>query len=426
MALFGRKKHAPAPAREPVVEELLPERTPDEHLATILDGVRPLRPFGMQINDVSGLTLCEDIVSDLDLPMVSTALVEGYGLRAADVVGASERRPVELRILGVVDRHDQLPTLAVPPGGCMLVAAGAPLPRGVDAVVPIGDAERAGRTVSFTYEAQVNQNVSARGSLLAEGTRLLESGASLDPRGISVLAEVGLDKVLVRPRPRLVVFSVGPDLIAPGLPVSGVGQRYASATALIASAAREDGATVYPLDIVSRDAAVLRQTLTDQAIRADAMVVLAQDEADAHLAADVLAGAGTADNAHVLLNDGGALPVGRLGDDRVPVLVLPAEPVAAFTAYHLFVRPLLDRLGARAAGPAPRVTARLVDDVDAAAGTRYVPVTLAGGEARPLAGTQALAHHMLRADAFAIVPPCSDLAAGDAVECLLLAPPASE
>lgn len=423
MALFARKKPAPEPVAEPLVEEPLPVRTPDDHLDVVLAGAAPLRPFGMQVNDVSGLTLCEDIVSDLDLPLVSTALVEGYGVRAANIVGASERHPIDLRILGVVDRVDELPTLAVPPGGCALLAVGAPLPKGVDAVVPLTDAARSGRAATFTFEAQVHQNVSLRGSDLADGTPLLTAGTVLDARSIAVLAEVGLDKVLVRPRPRLVVFSLGPDLIAPGLPVSAVNQRYASATPLVAAAARDDGASVYPLDIVPRDAAALRQTLGDQAIRADAMVVLTQDEADAHLLGDVLADLGTVDVAHVQLGDGGALSVGRLGDERLPVLGLSADPVAAFVGYHLFVRPLLAALGARTATTAARVTTRLTVGLPAALGVRYVPAIVDGDEGRPVTHGRPRAHHLFAANALVVVPPGRPVAAGAVVEYVPLAAP---
>ncbi len=423
MALFARKKPVPEPVAEPPVEEPLPVRSPEEHLDAVLAGAAPLRPFGMQINDVSGLTLCEDIASDLDLPLVSTAIVEGYGVRAANIVGASERHPIDLRILGVVDRPDELPSLAVPPGGCVLLSAGAPLPKGVDAVVPLADAARLGRSATFTFEAQVHQNVSLRGSDLADGTPLLTSGTVLDARSIGVLAEVGLDKVLVRPRPRLVVLSLGPDLIAPGLPVSAVNQRYASATPLVASAARADGASVFPLDIVPRDAAALRQTLGDQAIRADAMVVLTQDEADAHLLGHVLDDLGTVDLAHVQWGDGGALAVGRLGEERLPVLGLPADPVAAYVGYHLFVRPLLAALGARTAAPAERATARLAEGVPAAVGVRYLPGILDGDRVRPVTEGRARAHHLQAANALIVVPAGRPVAAGASVEYLPIAGP---
>ena len=368
MPLFARKKPVSEPVAEPEVEAPLPERTAEEQLATVLDGVEPLRPFGMQINDVSGLTLCEDIVSDIDLPIVSTARVAGYGIRAANIVGATELHPIDLRVVGVVERRDTLPTEGVAAGGCVLLAEGAPAPKGVDAVVPLGDAQLTGRVVTFCTEAKLHQNLSVRGSALADGAKLLDADTVLNPRSIALLAEIGLDKVLVRPQPRLVVFSVGAGLVAPGLPLTSISQHYAAATSLITALARGDGAT------------------------------------------------------------------GRDGDDRCPVLVLPAGPVSAFAAYHALIRPLLDRLGARDASPAPRRRVRLASGMRGdETGPRYVPAVLnASGEASPVSVGSELAYELHRADVLAIIPCGARLDAGAEVECLVLdegagaAPTASE
>ena len=421
MALFARKKPEPPPAPEHVVEASVPDHTLDAHLAVLLDGVEPLRPFGMQINDVAGLTLCEDIVSDIDLPMVSTALVAGYGVRASNIVGATEAHPIDLRVVGVVDRRDMMPTQAVAAGGCVLLAEGAAVPKGVDAVVALEDAQLTGRVVTFLHEVRMHENVSVRGSALADGALLMQAGTVLDARAIGLLAEIGLDKVLVRPKPRLVVFAVGPDLVAPGLPLTSLNQRYSAAASMITAAARADGATVYTLDIVGQDASAIRQALTDQAIRADAMVVLAESDADARLVADTMGGVGDVQRAHVLFNGGQSMATARTGDEEVPVLVVPAGAVSAYVAYHLLLRPLLDRLGARAAAPAPRRRARLTDGVRADPIDRYVPAVLAGDEVRLLAGGDELAYDLFRADALALVPGGPALDAGAEVECVVLA-----
>lgn len=419
MALFGRKKPAPeaAPAELPAPAAVV-RRSLADHLDAVLRGVEPLRPFGMQINDVTGLTLCEDIVADLDLPMVTTARVAGYGVRAANLVGASELHPIDLRVQGIVERTDAVPPQAVAPGGCVLMAEGAPAPKGVDALVPLDEATIAGRVVTCAGEVPIGAHLSVRGSALAEGTQLLAAGSVLDARAIGLLAEVGLDKVLVRPQPRLVVLAVGDDLVAPGHPVTTIAQRYSSATSLFTAAARADGSTVYSLDNVPASAAALSQTLSDQAIRADAMVVLASTDADARLAADVLGELGPLDQALVDVDGRHLLAIGRVGDDGVRVLVLPGSAVTGFGLYHALVRPLLDRLGARSASPAPRVRARLASEVEGE-GVRFVPVRLDAGVARPVRPGAELALDLFRADALAQVS--APVALGDQVDCVLLA-----
>lgn len=420
MALFGRKSHSPAPrAKLVALNEPHPHRSTDEQLAIMLESVEPLRPFGMQINDVSGLTLCEDIVSDIDLPMLTTASVDGYAVRSSDTAGATQAAPADLVVTGVAQRRDVLPLEALPEGGCILVSTGAPVAEGVDAVVPLTDVVRDGQVVSIPRQASVHEGLSVRGSALADGDKLLTADTVLDPLSIGVLAEIGLDKVLVRPRPRVVVFAVGARLIAPGLPITGVGQSYSAQTALLAAASRADGATVYALDAVPPDAKALRQAIHDQSIRADLMLILAATDTDAHLAGGVLAELGPVDRAWVSLDGGREIATGRLGDDQTPVVVLPGTPVAAYVAHRLLIRPLIERLFARDAPPLPRVRRRAAAALDGGEGVRHVPVLLNGEEAVELGATGGFACDLYRADALAEVP-ASGIAAGAEVDCLLL------
>lgn len=420
MPLFGRKKHVPADVAEPAEPPQLPWRSLEQQRDALLADVEPLRPFGVQINDVLGLTLCEDIVSDLDLPMVTTARIAGFGLRAANIVGATGIHPIDLRVMGVIERRDLLPSEGVAPGACVLLAAGAPAPKGVDAVVPLEDAQLEGRVATFRTEIGVHANLSVRGSTLADGATLLQAGSVLNARAIALLAEVGLDKVLVRPKPRLVVFSVGADLVAPGLPITSIEQHYSAATPLVAAAARAAGATVYPLDLVAREASALRQTIIDQAIRADAMVVLAAEEEDADALVGVLRSMDAADLALVRFATGRTISVGRVGEEGIPVLVLPAGAVHAYAAHELLVKPLLDRLGARDAVAAARRRVRLGQQLDADPdGESFVAAQLRGEVAHPLAGGD-LALELFRADVILIVPAGNPLGAGAEVDCLTL------
>lgn len=401
MALFGRKKPVEEAAPEVVADEPLQQRTPAEQRAALLEGVRPLAPVGLSLDDALGLTLCESIDSDLDLPMVTTSRVEGYGLRAANIVGASENHPIELRVVGVVERTDELPTHAVAPGACVLLAAGAPAPKGVDAVVPLGDAELTGRVVTFTFEAKLHQNMTLRGSHLADGTRLIDSGTTLDARALALLAEVGLDKVLVRPKPRVATFSVGQGLVAPGEPVTAIDKHYSSASTLLASCAKDDGAAVERLPVLGRNAAAITARLQELSQRADVILVLADQEADVHLVADLLGASGPTDRAHVALNAGGPQALGRVGSARV--VVLPAQPVSAQASYLLLVRPLLDALAGRTVEDAP-TRVRIADGVQGGSGERYVPVRLGGDVAQVQDLPDELSYDLYRADALLVVP----------------------
>ncbi len=430
MALFGRKKTAdpsvatlPAGGQavepEPAVAAT-PRRSLEEQRTFLLSKVGAMRPFGMQIWDVPGLTLCEDITSDLDLPLVTTARVAGYGVRASDLVGATVERPKALYVVDSI-AAGEAPGPALMAGAAVRVEEGAIIPEGADAVVPAADCW-AGEDnyVHVGTEVRLYQNLRRAGSELSDGTPLLRAGEVLTPRSVAVLAEVGLDKVLVRPRPRVVVLTVGASLVAPGQPLTRPQQRYDSATALLTAAARADGATVYPLGIVPSDAALVRRAITEQQIRADLIIVVGGGE----LIREVADGMGDLDEAVVTVNGESRYGFASLGDERTPMLILPAGVVSAYVGYHAFVRPVINQLNEEDPLAATRVEGVVPEEFQAAAGsTQYVPAIRAeDGTVTPVAGTDSeLAWDLARANVLMVVPEhWGGVAAGSRVECIVL------
>ena len=425
MGLFSRKKQpqdaAPAPVAVPEPVESGPSsRTLDEERTFLLSKVPPLRPFGMPVLDAGGLTLCEDVVSDLDLPPVAIAHVEGYGVKASNLVGASEKHAIDLQLIATVAPGDHTPP-PLPGGGTIFLEEGAPVPEGVDAIVPEPDAEVRGRHVFFTREAVRGAHLHDRGAELRDGEQLLAAGQVLNPRSIALLAEVGLDKVLVRPRPRIVVLGVDATLVSPGLPLTSGTQRYDSTTGLLATAARSDGATVYPVGMIPATAAAVRQTIVDQGIRADLILIVGGSEEENELVTGVLRELGHVDVADVAVNDGKRVCFGQTGDDGVPVLLLPGGAVSASVAYHALVRPLIGRLNDSDPNRVPRRWASLEGGVESASETvRYVPAVLEGDRVRPVSSAgHELAFDLHRANVLLVLPR-GRVRPGWDVECLVL------
>lgn len=426
MALFGRKKtvnpveeNLGVPIAEPTPVIELPRRSLKEQRDFLLDRVQPLRPFGMQLGDVAGLTLCEDIHSDLDLPLVTTSLVDGYGVRAADLVGATAARPATLFVVDHIGAADA-PGAPLVPGAAIEVEAGAMVPEGVDAVVPLADGATEGQEVHLIREARLHENLRLAGSELADGAELVASGVSLTPRSIAAMAEVGYDKVLVRPRPRVVVLAVGENLVAPGQPLTQPHQRYDASSALLAASARLDGATVYSLGVVDGSETALRTAISDQFLRADLFIVAGEcDGLDAAL--DSL---GHVDRAEVAVNSVDVYRFVMVNDERVPLITLPVGAVSAYVGYHAFVRPMLGRLNDVDPLGFPQVQARMVEEVDANEGvTEFLPARLEeDGTVRPVSALgRELAYDLGRANVLVVVPETwGGVAVDSTVECIVL------
>lgn len=395
-------------------------RTLEEQRTFLLDKVGAMRPFGMQIWDVPGLVLCEDITSDLDLPLVTTARVSGWGVRGSDLVGASVSSPKRLFVVDSISVSDG-PGRPLVSGAAVEIEEGAIIPEGVDAVVPAsaGHVDADGYVV-VGEEASLYQNLRRAGSELADGTPLLSAGEVLTPRSVAVLAEVGLDKVLVRPRPRVVVLTVGEILVAPGQPLTQPQQRYDAATALITAAARGDGATVYPLGIVAAHASAVKQAIADQQIRADLIVVVGGGD----MIRDVVDDMADLDEAVVAINREARISYAGLGDTNTPLVILPSGVVSAYVAYHALVRPVINKLNEVDPLGAPSEEGRLVEAIAGTEGvTQFVPaIRDEDGTVRPVgSGDSELAWDLARANVLAVIPEgWAGADAGAVVECIVL------
>lgn len=347
MPLFGRKKK-PQSTPEPVVEPLPDLPTPPEpnasglrelrdHSDYLLGLVEPLPPFGMQLLEAWNQTLCEDLVSMAAVPPVNLATMDGYAVRSADLADASRSTPVILAV--IEDAQNDLPELCAVP-----VTARTPMPHNTDAVLPERLGVRDDVILTVHEGVSAGENVTPAGSSMAVGTPLMNSGDRLDARHIGLLAGAGLDKVFVRPRPRVVVLSSGEDILEPGLDMGASDQTWDANSYLIAAAARAVGAQVWRVGIVGNDPEQLSETVTDQLIRADLVISTTGSQRDYERIKSVLETLGQTDFTEVAMLPGKTQAFGLVGDDKVPMILLPGNPVSAYVTFQAFVRPLLRKM----------------------------------------------------------------------------------
>lgn len=392
-------------------------RTLDDHRTFLLGHVETLRPFGINLLDAAGLTLCESIVSDIDLPTFTAATAAGYAVRTSNLVGASRQRPI---ILPVVDRVEAGGYRHAPlaPRTAVLVEAGAPLPDGADAVMPLAEGFAVEDDVQFTTEATVHQNVRLAGSRVSDGDQLVARGSVLTPRTLGVIAEVGHDKVLAMPRPRVVVLVADEALKAPGLPLARLSESYDATSTLLAATLRDDGVQVFVGHVSGTEPKAIGIALGEQLVRADLVFLVTRVTEGLEA---LLAGQGSVDVAEV-----DALP-GRqlfaiLGEERAPVLVLPPDAVPAYLAYLLVGRPLVQKLAGKEPETPQESSAPVTQDVVAdPVRTRLLLGRHSSRGVTPLTGDAPGAAELAGANAVIVVPPAAvPIPAHGDVTCWLL------
>src|SRR5450631_2376241 len=108
----------------------------DEALAHVLAAFSRLPAEEIAIADGLGRVLAADIAAANDLPPFTNSSMDGYAVRAADVRGASEGKPVRLEVIADIPAGTP-PSVTINAGQAARIMTGAPMPAGADAVVPV-------------------------------------------------------------------------------------------------------------------------------------------------------------------------------------------------------------------------------------------------------------------------------------------------
>ena len=190
--------------------------SPEQALATILAQVAPLGSELVELGELSSAItpriLSQPIVASRVLPPWDNSAMDGYALRAADVVVGS---PLPVRGVIAAGHPAAEPLL---PGTCLRIMTGAPLPAGADAVIMREEAEEADGSVRFRSPARPGQHIRRAGEDLRLGDPLLAPGTPLGAGEIGVLAAIGRTLVEVHRRPQVTVLSTGDELVPADCP----------------------------------------------------------------------------------------------------------------------------------------------------------------------------------------------------------------
>lgn len=223
----------------------------------------------------------------------------------------------------------------------------------------------------------------AHGATLADdvyaGDRLvLKSGSRIRSTQIGLAASIGLDKLLTRPHPRVVVLSAGPDLVEPGIALNP-GEEFETNSWLLTTAVRETGAVAYRVHSIPEDATQLQSVIEDQLVRADLIIISGERRDDSFdLITRTLSAMGEITTVDVAIESSGRHNFGIIGPDKTPVVTLPGDPVAAYISFELFIRPMIRTMLGASTIHRPSVKAKLEKAVISSPGFRsYVRAILA-------------------------------------------------
>lgn len=385
------------------------ERTTVEDALAWLDSVLPplveLAREEVELRDVAGRVLANDVISSVDVPSFARAMMDGFAVRGEDTYGASSYNRLPLKILGVCLPGKPF-SGRVAAGEAVQIMTGAPLPAGADAVLPVEMTEPAGSDLLVLDQVSLGKHVGQVGEDLRAGELAAPAGRWLRPQDVGLLSSLGCGRISVVRRPSVRILVTGNEILPAGTPPEGARIADANGPMLAALTARDGGQLLSSVIVADDPEAILA------ALAQPADVILVSGGSSV----------GQEDYVPTLLAERGELAVhgvamrpssptglGRL-QGRL-VFLLPGNPVSCLCAYDFFAGRAIRALGGRSRDwPYRRMRARLTRKLVSTVGRLdYARVGVTGNQAEPLAISGAsILSSTTRADGFVVVPADSE------------------
>lgn len=333
----------------------------DDAIAAILNRVPAPEVDHVSLMQGAGRVLLEPVVATHDQPPFDSSAMDGYAMRAADVVEGHR-----LAIIGTSQAGAGFPG-QVGAGEAVRIFTGAPVPDGADTVIMQEEAVVDGGHVSFTAPARLGHSVRPRGNDFAVGQRLIEPGTRLAAMQLAVAAAANCATLGVARRPRIALLATGDELVPPGEPL-GPDQIVASNSYGLNALLSPYAGSVDDHGIARDDRSQLRAKLsTIFATEPDILVTTGGASVGDHdIVQELLLEAGVkVDFWRINMRPGKPLMFGTRG--KTLVFGLPGNPVSAMVTAIVFIKPALrrwlslpepPRWRLPLAGPTPPNTAR--------------------------------------------------------------------
>ena len=193
----------------------------NEALANMLAQLpTPTESETLSLNQAANRVLAQDIISPINVPSFDNSAMAGYAIKLADLDQFSTFTIAGKAFAGKPFEGE------IKSGECVRIMTGAMLPTGYDAVIMQEETEQAGENqIKFTNSIKLGQNIRRMGEDVAQGSLVLAKGSLLNVASLPLLASLGIAKVEVFKRTKVVILSTGDELVSVGNPLT-VGQIY--------------------------------------------------------------------------------------------------------------------------------------------------------------------------------------------------------
>ncbi len=339
-----------------------------------------IKPKKATILESLHYVLAEELVSKDFIPAFDNSAVDGYAVKAIDILGAEKNYPVKLKLFKEDIPAGKSSSFSLEPGMCIQIMTGAPIPQGCDCVVMKEDALKEGKDVLVFRECRQGENIRYKGEDVSQGDIVLKKGSKIYPADIGLMASVGISEITINTPPLVGVISTGDELIDVGQNLA-FGKVRDSNSYSLAAQIIESGAQYKRYGIVPDDKPSIKKKIMEGLQQCDILILTGGvSVGDYDFVKEILDDIG-AEFVFWRVNQMPGKPLAFLTYKDRFIFGLPGNPVSVMICFEMYVRPLIKKFMGDKNLFRDKIQARALEDYDHIEGrTDFVRVYLENTE----------------------------------------------
>ena len=168
----------------------------------------------ISIHDSHKRVLAEDIEAFHNSPPFDKSAMDGFAVIGENTFGASQSAPKNFKIVDAIGAGD-FSNKTVGENEAIVIATGAPIPEGADAVIMKEYTTTDGDDLTIYSQVTPGENVSPKAEDIKKGEKILSKNTFIRYQEMGLIASAGYDKVKVFKKPRIKLIITGNELVEP-------------------------------------------------------------------------------------------------------------------------------------------------------------------------------------------------------------------
>lgn len=312
----------------------------EDALSKVLRNTPVLSAEKIPVEDSAGYVLAEDIYSRTDMPPFNKSAMDGYALKAQDIV----KIPAKLKCIGIIPAGRSF-NKYIKTGQCVKIMTGAAVPRGADSVVMVENTRKVKKNVTIFSSVRTGQNICAKGEDIKRNQKIAKRGTEISLSDIALFAAAGKQFINVVRKPRAAFFNTGDEIVSLAKRLTK-NKIYNSNGPQLTALLKSCGITAEFLGIIKDRPRYLREAIKE-GMKYDLLLISGGvSMGDYDFIPKILRDLGVKEIFHnVKIKPGKPLFFGVYG--KTIIFGIPGNPVSNFTVFILFIRMVIYKMMGR-------------------------------------------------------------------------------